>query len=317
MIQGILKKIFGDKSSNDRKSYQPIIDQTLEFQKSFQNLSDDELREKTFYFQDLIRKAIAPIEKEIEELKNKANDPSTLVLDKEAIFEKIDKLSKDSDSKIEEVLEQILPEAFATIKETARRWSENGKLVVNTKDFDRDLAAKKDGIIIDGDKATWLSKWSAAGAEMEWKMTHYDVQLLSILMYLNKIEEVKNYLSTTTKARIFSQIEPDGSQPLELARTKSFSYSVMNLHGFLELARLGQKIGIDLWNLSSEDGRSLKKGYEFMLPYITNKKEWQFKQIKDKKPSEEKLIADLKKARKLFQEDAFDDALYKVKKNKN
>jgi len=147
--------------------------------------------------------------------------------------------------------------------------------------------------------------------------THYDVQLLSILMYLNKIEEVKNYLSTTTKARIFSQIEPDGSQPLELARTKSFSYSVMNLHGFLELARLGQKIGIDLWNLSSEDGRSLKKGYEFMLPYITNKKEWQFKQIKDKKPSEEKLIADLKKARKLFQEDAFDDALYKVKKNKN
>lgn len=178
MIQGILKKIFGDKSSNDRKTYQPIIDQTLVFQKSFQNISDNELREKTFYFQDLIRKAIAPIEKEIEELKNKANDPSTLVLDKEAIFEKIDKLSKDSDSKIEEVLEQILPEAFATIKETARRWSENGQLVVTTKDFDRDLAAKKDGILIDGDKATWLSKWSAAGAEMEWKMTHYDVQLM-------------------------------------------------------------------------------------------------------------------------------------------
>ena len=144
--------------------------------------------------------------------------------------------------------------------------------------------------------------------------THYDVQLLSILVYLNKIDEVKNYLSTTTKARIFSQIEPDGSQPLELARTKSFSYSVMNLHGFLELARLGQKVGVDLWNLSSEDGRSIKKGYEFMLPYITNKKEWQFKQIKDKKPSEEKLIADLKKARKLFKEDAFDEALDVIEK---
>lgn len=148
--------------------------------------------------------------------------------------------------------------------------------------------------------------------------THYDVQLLSILVYLNKIEEVKNYLSTTTKARIFSQIEPDGSQPLELARTKSFSYSVMNLHGFLELARLGQKVGVDLWNETSKDGRSIKKGYEFMLPYVTNQKEWQYKQIKDKKPSEEKLMKDLKKAHKLFKEDAFDEVLYKVnQKNKN
>ena len=178
MIQSILKKIFGDKSTTDRKSYQPIIDKTLEFQKEFQNISDDELRSKTVHFQDLIKKEISSIDQEIEKLKEKANDPSTLVLDKEAIFEKIDKLSKDSDNKIEEVLEQILPEAFATIKETARRWSENGKLVVDAKEFDRDLAAKKDGIIIEGDKATWLSKWSAAGAEMEWKMTHYDVQLM-------------------------------------------------------------------------------------------------------------------------------------------
>uniref|UniRef100_UPI00259B64CC alginate lyase family protein n=1 Tax=uncultured Polaribacter sp. TaxID=174711 RepID=UPI00259B64CC len=81
------------------------------------------------------------------------------------------------------------------------------------------------------------------------------------------------------------------------------------LHGFLELASIGQKVSVDLWNLSSKDGRSIKKGYEFMLPYLTKNKEWQYKQIKDKKPSEEKLIADLKKARKLFKEDAFDDAL--------
>ncbi|WP_299064243.1 alginate lyase family protein [uncultured Polaribacter sp.] len=139
--------------------------------------------------------------------------------------------------------------------------------------------------------------------------THYDVQLLTILMYLNKVDEVKNYLSTTTKARIFSQIEPDGSQPLELARTKSFSYSVMNLHGFLELAELGQKVGLDLWNVTSKDGRSIKKGYEFMLPYITNKKKWEYKQIKSKKHPEDKLIADLKKARQLFKEDNFDEAL--------
>jgi hypothetical protein len=140
--------------------------------------------------------------------------------------------------------------------------------------------------------------------------THYDIQLLTILLYLNKVDEVKEYLSTTTKARIFSQIEPDGSQPLELARTKSFSYSVMNLHGFLELAELGKKVGVDLWNISSKDGRSIKKGYEFMLSYVTNKKEWEYQQIKSKKHSEEKLIADLKKARQLFKEDAFDEALH-------
>jgi preprotein translocase subunit SecA len=178
MIQGILKKIFGDKSTNDRKTYQPIIDKTLEFQEAFQQLSDNDLRAKTAAFQELIRNEISPIEKEIETLKEKANNPETLVLDKEAIFDKIDKLSKESDEKIEEVLEKILPEAFATIKETARRWSENGQLIVEALQFDKDLAAKKDGITIDGDKAIWANKWTAAGAEVEWKMTHYDVQLM-------------------------------------------------------------------------------------------------------------------------------------------
>ncbi|WP_288955809.1 alginate lyase family protein [uncultured Polaribacter sp.] len=146
--------------------------------------------------------------------------------------------------------------------------------------------------------------------------THYDVQLLSILVYLNKIEEVKNYLSTTTKARIFSQIEPDGSQPLELARTKSFSYSVMNLHGFLELASIGQKVSVDLWNLSSKDGSSIKKGYQYMLPYITNKKEWEHKQIKDRTSSEVKLIADFKLIKVLFKDNSFDKAIQFLEKRK-
>ncbi|SMC80315.1 alginate lyase family protein [Cellulophaga tyrosinoxydans] len=139
--------------------------------------------------------------------------------------------------------------------------------------------------------------------------TYYDVQLLSILVYLNKIEEVKEYLSTITKDRIFSQIEPDGSQPLELARTKSFSYSTMNLHGFLELARLGQKVGVNLWDLASEDGRSIKKGYQYMLPYLMNEKKWEHQQIEDRKHSEEKLISDLKYACEIFNDKTFDKAL--------
>jgi len=86
----------------------------------------------------------------------------------------------------------------------------------------------------------------------------------------------------------------------------------MNLHGFLQLAIIGKKVGVNLWGMESKDGSSIKKGYEFMLPYLTKEKEWQYKQIKDKKPSEEKLILYLKKARKLFKEDSFDEALEKM-----
>ncbi|TBN02962.1 hypothetical protein EYD45_10420 [Hyunsoonleella flava] len=142
--------------------------------------------------------------------------------------------------------------------------------------------------------------------------THYDTQLLKILIYLNRLEEVKSYLSTITKNRIFSQIEPDGSQPLELARTKSFSYSVMNLHGFLELAIIGKKVGVNLWDMSSKDGRSIKAGYKYMIPYLTQKKEWRYKQIKSAKHSEEKLVSDLKYIRNNFGDSSFDEALRQI-----
>lgn len=147
--------------------------------------------------------------------------------------------------------------------------------------------------------------------------THYDVQLLSILLYLNRADDVKNHLSTVTKARIFSQIEPDGSQLKELARTKSFSYSVMNLHGFLELARLGQKVGINLWDLESKDGRSIKKGYQYMLPYLNQEKEWEYEQIEETKSSEARLIADIKYARKTFNDISFDKAIQVINNNQN
>ena len=87
-------------------------------------------------------------------------------------------MAKTIDDKIEEILEEIRPEAFAVVKETARRWVENGKLEVTAQEFDKDLAAQKDGITIDGDKAIWHNKWTAAGVDVEWNMVHYDVQLM-------------------------------------------------------------------------------------------------------------------------------------------
>ena len=178
MLGGILKKILGDKSVTDRKKYQPVIDQVAAIYAGLQSVSDDELRERTARFRKEIKEATAALEARSEELKQKANDPDMHVLDKEAIYEEIDGIEKEINKVIEETLEKILPEAFAVVKETARRWAENGKLVVTASQMDKDLSVKKDGIIIEGDKATWLNHWTAAGAEVEWKMVHYDVQIM-------------------------------------------------------------------------------------------------------------------------------------------
>ena len=174
----LLKKLFGDKSSKDRKQYQPGIDAANEKFAEMKGLSDDELRAKTAHFKSLVTEGTQNLEDEVSALKAKANDPATAIQDKEALFESIDNITKKIDDRIEEILETIRPEAFAVVKETARRWAENGKLEVTAQDFDRDLAAQKDGITFDGEKAIWHNEWSAAGAEVSWNMIHYDVQLM-------------------------------------------------------------------------------------------------------------------------------------------
>jgi preprotein translocase subunit SecA len=178
MISELLKKIFGDKTAKDRKEYQPIIDQATVFFESFKLLSDDELRQKTAEFQQAVKNGTQSLEEEKAKLQAIATDIATPINQKEELFEQIDKLEKSIDEKIEEVLSILLPEAFAVVKETARRWSENGQLTVTAQDFDRELAARKDGITIQGDTAIWHNKWTAAGAEVAWNMVHYDVQLM-------------------------------------------------------------------------------------------------------------------------------------------
>jgi preprotein translocase subunit SecA len=178
MVSNLLKTFFGDKSSKDRKAYQPSIDQANAALQSLQNITDDELRAKTKGFQELVIQGTQELEDELKQLNEKANDLSTPIHEKEAIFEDIDKMTGTIDEKIEEILETIRPEAFAVVKETARRWAENGKLEVTAQDFDIELASQKDGIRIQNGKAIWDGQWTAAGAAVEWNMIHYDVQLM-------------------------------------------------------------------------------------------------------------------------------------------
>lgn len=174
----ILKKLFGDKSSKDRKEYQPGIDLANEQHAQIMNLSDDELRGKTAYFKNLVKQGTQELEDELADLRKRANDTGTHIQDKEALFEDIDNMTKKIDDRIEEILESIMAEAFAVVKETARRWAVNGQLDVSVQDFDRELASKKDGITIQGDRAIWHNKWTAAGTDVSWNMVHYDVQLM-------------------------------------------------------------------------------------------------------------------------------------------
>ena len=178
MLGGLLKKLVGDKSATDRKKYQPVINQVSAIFPGLSSLTDDELRAKTDAFRAQVKAATEALETEVTTLREKANDVALPLHEKEAVYEQIDAKEKEINEVIEKVLEDILPEAFGVVKETARRWAQNGQLTVTARDFDRDLAAAKDGITIDGEKAIWHNKWTAAGADVEWVMVHYDVQLM-------------------------------------------------------------------------------------------------------------------------------------------
>jgi len=176
-LNKILKSFLGDKNQKDLKEVGKIVAKIKKAEPALRELSDDELRQKTREFREKIKTATAEISAQIEELK--AQIKSTANIDeKEGLFSKIESLKKDSYKIEEKVLNEIQPEAFALVKETARRWAENGQIVVEATDRDRELAATKDFVEIQGDKAVWKNSWDAAGTSVVWDMVHYDVQFI-------------------------------------------------------------------------------------------------------------------------------------------
>ena len=173
-----LKGLFGSKDKKDDKIYQPYVDKTLSFGEGLKSISNDELREKTNSFKAKIKAATQAQEDEIERMEKEVEEnPGMDFQKKEEIYTSIDKIKKDIDNTIETVLDEILPEAFAVIKETARRFAENDSIEVTANDFDRSLADRKTHITIDNDKAVWQTSWDAFGTQVTWNMVHYDVQL--------------------------------------------------------------------------------------------------------------------------------------------
>lgn len=189
-IASILKKVFGSKADRDLKQIRPVLNKVLEAYGPIDKLSNDELRAKTEELKARLRECEAPFEKRIAEIKAKL-DEDIPVHEKESLATESDKLVKEEDAEIEKVLEEILPEAFAIMKSTARRFKENATIEVTANDFDRTLSINHDFVHIEGDKAVYQNHWIAGGNEVTWDMVHYDVQLIGgIVLHQGKIAEM-------------------------------------------------------------------------------------------------------------------------------
>ena len=192
-MAGFLSKLLGgSKSEKDVQKLLPVVQKINQYYTQFQSVTNDELRAKSTDFKTRIKNHLTDIDQEIADKKAEAESlPVEHLTQKDAIYQEVDKLIKNRDEKIEEILNQILPEAFAVIKEASRRFSSNAEIVSTATDLDRDLSIKKDYIRIEGDNAIYKNSWTAAGGQITWNMVHYDVQLIGgAVLHSGKISEM-------------------------------------------------------------------------------------------------------------------------------
>src|SRR5690606_36089897 len=187
VINNILKVFVGDKSQKDIKAIRPIVEKINQLQQSYETLSHDELRGKTIEFKQKIKEARAPQDEKIASYRTELE--AIVDIDaREEIYSAIDNLEKEAYTATEKVLNDILPEAFAVVKETARRFSTNSEITVTATERDQEFAQQKPYVSVNGQQATWLNRWQVAGKELTWSMIHYDVQMIGgIVLHQGKV----------------------------------------------------------------------------------------------------------------------------------
>ncbi len=187
----ILKSLFGDKSTRDMKLIQPLVEKVKAVSPKIEQLDNDALRQRTKEIREQVQATATEQRARIAELKAKIED--TPIDERADIFAQIDKIDKEILDIYEKALDEVMPEVFAIVKETAKRFAENEETIVTATDFDRELAGdpKKDFITIDGDKAIYHNHWTAGGNDLKWEMIHYDVQLFGgVVLHQGKIAEM-------------------------------------------------------------------------------------------------------------------------------
>ena len=184
-----ISKLFGNKATRDMKEIQPWVEKVKKAYSQYDSFSNDELREKIQEIRKKVQDFVIPEQERINALKAKVEQ--TEIEEREGLFNQIDKLEKEKMDRYEVVLDEVLPDVFSIIKETAKRFTNNEEIEVTATEFDRYLATSKDFVRIEGDKAIWQNHWVAGGNETVWNMIHYDVQLFGgVVLHKGKIAEM-------------------------------------------------------------------------------------------------------------------------------
>ncbi|WP_426095539.1 preprotein translocase subunit SecA [Flavobacterium sp. DSR2-3-3] len=277
-INSIIKVFVGDKSQKDVKALQPYLNKIKTFEEPLKTLSHDELRERTIFFKDKIKQARSEKDTKIEALKQEVEN--IVDIDKrEDIYVAIDALEKEAYDISEKTLMEILPEAFAVVKETARRFKDNTQIVVMATPKDRELSATKSYITLDGDTSIWANSWSAAGKEITWDMIHYDVQLIGgMVLHEGKVAEMQTGEGKTLVATLPLYLNALTGNGVHLVtvndylakRDSTWKAPLFEFHGMSVEC-------IDNYQPSSE-GR--KKAYDADITYGTNN-EFGFDYLRD------------------------------------
>jgi len=272
-------KIFGTKAEKDLKQLYPYVSKiNAEFDK-LRDISDDDLRNKTSELREIISQGLKSIDDQIAELTEQAETPGKDVNEKEALFNQIDKLEEDRDEELEVILERILPEAFAVVKETARRFAENKKLEVAATMYDKQLAASRPHIEIQGDTSIWHSKWDAAGTEVEWNMVHYDVQLIGgVVLHQGKIAEMATGEGKTLVATLPAYLNALAGRGVHIVtvndylakRDAEWNAPLFQFHG----------LNVDCVDLHEPNSEERKEAYACDIIYGTNN-EFGFDYLRD------------------------------------
>nr|AOE09214.1 preprotein translocase subunit SecA [uncultured bacterium]CBL87356.1 protein translocase, SecA subunit [uncultured Flavobacteriia bacterium] len=277
-LNNILKIFLGNKSKKDLKSLYPIVSKINSYSDSFSKISNNELRQKTRSFKLAISKIKDPFIEKISLLKNQISSVNDID-EKEKIYVEIDNFNNVIREKVNSYLDEILPEAFAVIKETAKRFKENEKIEVEASPFDIELSSTKNHIKINGNKAIWSNSWDAAGKSIKWDMVHYDVQLIGgIVMHQGKIAEMQTGEGKTLVATLPVYLNSLSGNGVHLVtvndylakRDSAWMGPIFEFHG----------LSVDCIDYHKPNSESRRKAYLADITYGTNN-EFGFDYLRD------------------------------------
>ncbi|WP_299384992.1 preprotein translocase subunit SecA [uncultured Lacinutrix sp.] len=277
-LDSVLKLFVGDKSKQDVQAISPLVDKIKTFEAALESLSHDELRAKTFEFKAIIAETRKPFNERKDKLKTEA-DATEDIDRREDIYQEIDKIEDESYEAVEQTLNDILPEAFAVVKETAKRFTNNTEITVTASPFDREISGMGDYVTLDGDKATWANSWDAVGKPITWDMIHYDVQLIGgIAMHQGKIAEMQTGEGKTLVATLPVYLNALAEKGVHLVTVNDY----LAKRDMAWMAPIFQFHGMTIdcidYHRPNSDGR--RKAYNSDITYGTNN-EFGFDYLRD------------------------------------